>query len=56
MCMMPNCPKCKSPLFATEVLKGCDITDPALACTNSKCYFLVCDTIGEFLYDDERIE
>ena len=56
MCMMPNCPKCKSPLFATEVLKGCDITDPALACTNSKCDFLVCDTIGEFLYDDERIE
>ena len=52
MCMMPICPKCESHLFSTEVLKGCDISDQALACTNPKCDFLVCDNLGEFLYED----
>jgi len=56
MCMMPICPKCESHLFSTEVLKGCDISDQALACTNPKCDFLVCDNLGEFLYEDERKE
>ncbi len=50
--MMPNCPKCTSILFETEVLRDCDVTEPALACSNSTCDFLVSDSLGEFLYDD----
>lgn len=49
---MTNCPKCKSCLFETDVLKGCDITEPSLACSNENCDFLVSETLGEFLYDD----
>ena len=50
--MMPNCPKCTSILFETEVLRDCDVTEPALACSNELCDFLVSDSLGEFLYDD----
>ena len=46
------CPKCNNKLFETNVLKGCDITEPALACSNGQCDFFVSDTLGEFLYDD----
>ncbi len=46
------CPKCNNKLFETDVLRGCDITEPALACTNGQCDFFVSDTLGEFLYDD----
>ena len=50
--IMPSCPKCTSILFETDVFRGCDITEPALACRNPSCNFIVSDTLGEFLYDD----
>ena len=50
--IMPSCPKCTAILFETDVLRGCDVTEPALACSNAHCDFIVSDSLGEFLYDD----
>ena len=50
--IMPSCPKCTAILFETDVLRGCDVTEPALACSNPSCDFIVSDSLGEFLYDD----
>tara|TARA_Y100000593_G_C4208604_1_gene285619 strand:+ start:147 stop:305 length:159 start_codon:yes stop_codon:yes gene_type:complete len=49
---IPNCPKCTSALRETEFLITEDDTKPGLECINPHCSFVVCELLGEFLYDD----
>ena len=54
---LPPCPKCRNDLILIDVLVTEDDTLPALTCIDEQCSFLVCETINEFLFDeDERYE
>ena len=49
---MPNCRKCASPLKTAEFLICEDQTKPGLECSNPHCDFMVCERLGEYLFDD----
>ena len=49
---LPNCPKCVSPLKAAEFLISEDDTKTGLECSNTYCDFIVCEMLGEFLFED----
>ena len=49
---MFNCSRCASPLKETEFLVSEDETKPGLECSNPHCDFMVCEMLGEYLFED----
>ncbi len=49
---MFNCSRCASPLKTAEFLICEDQTKPGLECSNPHCDFMVCEMLGEYLFDD----
>ena len=51
-----NCPKCISPLKEAEFAISEDETQTGLECSNTHCNFMVCEMLGEYLFDDYNDE
>ena len=49
---LPNCPKCVSALKEAEFLVSEDDVEIGLECTNPHCDFMVCEMLGEFLFNN----
>ena len=47
-----NCPKCISPLKEAEFAISEDETQTGLECSNTHCNFMVCEMLGEYLFED----
>jgi hypothetical protein len=51
-----NCPKCVSPLRQAEFLISEDQVKTGLECSNVHCDFMVCEMLGEYLFEDYNDE
>ena len=49
---LPNCPKCVSALKEAEFLVSEDDVEIGLECINPHCDFMVCEMLGEFLFNN----